>query len=170
MIRRSTSFSQRWKPTVASSTRLRFPVALYLLDTEHVSLFQRGDERVRAQVLSRQPDELGVAIVTVEEQLRGRLAQVRRAARGADLVRAYGLLQSTVLFYLRLRIYGFDAEAERLDHLMRQQSPRIGTQDRRIAAIALASGAVLLTRNRSDFEQIRDLSTDDWSNPHDGAA
>ncbi len=39
----------------------------------------------------------------------------------------------------------------------------IGTQDLRIAAITLAVGGILLTRNSRDFEQIPNLSWQDWT-------
>jgi tRNA(fMet)-specific endonuclease VapC len=40
---------------------------------------------------------------------------------------------------------------------------RIGTQDLKIASVALANNLILLTRNRRDFGRIPGLMLDDWS-------
>ena len=52
-----------------------------------------------------------------------------------------------------------DAEFIRL----RSQKVRIGTQDLRIAAIALAVGATVVTRNARDFAQVPGLLLDAWN-------
>jgi predicted nucleic acid-binding protein len=44
---------------------------MFILDTDHVSLFQRNDPHVSARVLATPPLELATTVVTVEEQLSG---------------------------------------------------------------------------------------------------
>jgi tRNA(fMet)-specific endonuclease VapC len=39
----------------------------------------------------------------------------------------------------------------------------LGNMDLKIAAISLTNDALLLTRNKSDFGQILELRTEDWS-------
>jgi len=52
-----------------------------------------------------------------------------------------------------------DAAAVQFDQFNRI---RIGTSDRKIAAIALVNNALLLTANRRDYEQIPNLRFENW--------
>jgi tRNA(fMet)-specific endonuclease VapC len=62
-----------------------------------------------------------------------------------------------------MTILDFDLAAEMIDQNLRGQRLRLGTQDRRIAAIALANKCILVTRNHSDFGQIPGLILQDWT-------
>jgi tRNA(fMet)-specific endonuclease VapC len=137
----------------------------YVLDTDHVSFFQRGHPQVVAHVLTRPADRLAVTIVTVEEQLRGRLSQIRQASSGPSRLQGYARLHDAVDFFSQIRILDFDAIAETHYEALRQQRVRIGSQDLRIAAIVLAVGGILVTHNTGDFRQVPDLPIEDWSQP-----
>ncbi len=52
---------------------------IYLLDTDHVSLSQRGHPLVSARIQAAGPSQIAISVITVEEQLRGWLAAVRNA-------------------------------------------------------------------------------------------
>src|SRR5712692_4289014 len=138
---------------------------MFILDTDHVSLFQRNDPHVSARVLATPPQELATTVITVEEQLRGRLERVRRARSDAEVVRAYHDLLATSSYFRTITIIGFDEQAQTIFRRLRVHGIRIGTQDLRIAAIALGLGATLVTRNVQDFATIPSLNIEDWSLP-----
>jgi tRNA(fMet)-specific endonuclease VapC len=56
----------------------------------------------------------------------------------------------------------WDDEAATRFRSFRQQGIRIGTMDLKIACIVLEYDAVLLTRNRSDFEKVPGLRFENW--------
>ena len=65
-------------------------------------------------------------------------------------------------FFAGFEIVPFDdAAVERFEHLIASKI-RIGTMDLKIAAIALAQNALLLTANRRDFEQVPGLRFENW--------
>jgi len=136
---------------------------LYVLDTDHASLFQREHPRVVAQVGEKPPEQLAVTIITVEEQLKGWLAQIKRASSSHTRVKAFAGLRKSVQYFNTIQILDYDIAAEDQFTNLRQQKIRVGTQDLRIAAIALATVSILVTRNRSDFGKVPGLVIEDWS-------
>ena len=109
------------------------------------------------------PDQIFVSIVTVEEQLRGWLAMIRRAATPERLIAAYASLHRAMIYFAQLNILDYGADAAGHFAALRAQRLRIGTQDLRIAAIALAVDGIVVTRNWRDFRQVPDLLLEDWS-------
>jgi tRNA(fMet)-specific endonuclease VapC len=130
---------------------------LYILDTDHVSLLQRGQQPVIDSLSRVDKAYRAVTIITVAEQVQGRLAVVRRARTEVEAARAFASLQNTIAFYQSIRVLPYNEEAQSIFAQFRQQKIRIGTQDLRIAAITLSYRATLVTRNRKDFNRIPGL-------------
>ncbi|HLV81055.1 MAG TPA: type II toxin-antitoxin system VapC family toxin [Chthonomonadaceae bacterium] len=65
--------------------------------------------------------------------------------------------------YCSTPILPFEDAAVSIFQSLWLQRLRVGTMDLKIAAIALANDATLLTRNRSDFSKIPALRIEDWT-------
>ena len=135
----------------------------FLLDTDHLSLSERGDPSVQRRILSFLPDEVAVSVVTAEEMIRGRLAVLARRSEGERRVHAYHKLLATFRFLQAAQILDFDMECEKKFAELRHQKIRIGTQDLRIAATALVHDLTLISRNQKDFSRVPGLRIEDWS-------
>ena len=136
---------------------------LHIFDTDHISLLQRRNANVIARLERISLDERAVTIITVIEQIQGRLAVIHHATSEADVARGCERLQETMGFYASIYVLPYDVEAQlQFAHLRREQV-RIGTQDLRIAAIALSKNATLVTRNTRDFAKVPGLHIVDWS-------
>ena len=72
---------------------------------------------------------------------------------------ARGLLDD----FKNLNILKFDQNASTIYTKFHRQIRLIGTQDLRIAAIVLANNAILVTRNKQDFEKVPNLVQEDWT-------
>ena len=140
---------------------------IYLLDTDHISELQGiavAGRRLVARLGRIAPDDYGTTIVTFEEQIRGRLAQAA-ASKSLFLpdVAFYARLDATLRFYHSIAVWQYTQESAARYEALRAAKIRVGTQDLRIASIALSAEAVLLTRNARDFAQIPDLQVEDWT-------
>jgi tRNA(fMet)-specific endonuclease VapC len=134
----------------------------FVLDTDIVSLLQHGDEAVAAHLSNHAVDEVATTIITVEEQLSAWYTLLRRAKTARDLVPVYRRMTETVRFFSRLPILAFTDAAAEVYGQIRKQKPRTGRMDLRIAAIAVAHNATLVTRNVSDFQDVEGLAVVDW--------
>ncbi len=61
----------------------------WVLDTDHVSLLQRGHPVLVSKVAAVNPSEIAVTIITIVEQMYGRLDVIKRAKSKQELVTAY---------------------------------------------------------------------------------
>ena len=133
----------------------------YLFDSDHLTLFQHGHAAVGRRQTLEGPGAVGICVVTIEESLRGRLAQLARAGDGPERIQYYALLRETLLDFAKFPIAEYDQPVE--NQFQQLHAIRIGTQDRKIAATALANHLILVTRNRRDFSRVPGLVLEDWS-------
>jgi tRNA(fMet)-specific endonuclease VapC len=138
-------------------------MSLFVLDTDILTLLERGDSIVSARVAEHSPEEIAVSVVTVEEQLSGWYAQLRQAKRPERLTWAYRRLAATVRFLSRVRILDYEEAAIKLYEGLKQLKTKVRKMDLQIAATALHHGGTLVTRNVRDFEQVPGLRIEDWS-------
>lgn len=75
----------------------------------------------------------------------------------------YSELKRLLNNYCRIAVVEFDAKAVAEFKRLCQEGVRIGTMDLKIAAIALANDATVLTRNAQDFSRVPNLKFEDWS-------
>ena len=138
-------------------------MSLYILDTDQLSLLQRGHPAVQKHYDAHPPDHLAITIVTVEEQLRGRLAQVNKQPSGPLRCEAYERLRKAVADFCKINVLEYDAAADALFLNLKRRFPQLGSQDLRIAAVTLAHQATLVTHNQVDFGKLPELTTEDWT-------
>ena len=138
-------------------------MSLYILDTDHVSFFL-GEHPLVVQNMARvNPNSVVTTIVTVEEQIQGRFKFIKRASSASKLILGYAALQTSVAYFNTIQILPFDQAANAHYEALRKQKIRIGTQDLRIAAIALSVDGILVTRNWKHFEKVPNLTLEDWT-------
>lgn len=138
-------------------------MTLWIFDTDHATLFQQGNPQIVQCVSAVNPKDIAITLVTFEEQMYGRLNRIRRAKSEDEIVSAYASLRKTINYLTDFELLDFDGDAQHYYMELLRQKIRVGTQDLRIAAIALSKSGILLTRNRRDFEKIPGLRFEDWS-------
>ncbi len=137
-------------------------MSFWILDTDSVSLFQRGNLEIALRLNNIDKSEIAITIVTVEEQIRGRFQAIRRAAPD-ELVSAYQKLQVTFDSLKSFNVLGFTTEAQDIYTNLIRQKIKVGRQDLRIAAIALSVNGILVTRNQRDFSQVPNFVLENWT-------
>jgi tRNA(fMet)-specific endonuclease VapC len=141
-------------------------MTLWVLDTDSLSLLERGNPKIQERLRQVNPDSVAISIVTAEEKMKGRLAAINSLSgieRVDRLAIAYRDLQSSIEDLQALPILPFSESATDRYRQLLQQKIRVGSHDLRIAALVLSVDGILVTRNRRDFERVPGLQLDDWS-------
>lgn len=138
-------------------------MSLYVFDTDHLSLYQTGHACVLQNLMRRVQDQLALTVISVEEQLSGwqtALRKTRDDVRRAEVYRRMALAIESLAGWMVL-LLSLPAMV-RHAQLLRQHL-NVGSNDLKIAAIALDRGGKIVTRNARDFGRIPGLIWEDWS-------
>lgn len=131
---------------------------MYVLDTNTISYYFRGDPQVAPRLQALPPKNIGVPAIVVYELQYG-LLRLPRAAGKTRLAALAGFLQP-------LRVLAFDAgcadQAARLRIALERHGTPIGPHDVLIAATALRHEATLVTRNVCEFSRVPQLRVENW--------
>ncbi|MGC8643609.1 MAG: type II toxin-antitoxin system VapC family toxin [Isosphaeraceae bacterium] len=144
---------------------------MIVLDTQPVSQLQRagspGAARIEERLARLSPDEVWITIITPFEQFRGCLAAINAAKGPDEQLPPFRVLERLLDHYShrwRGRILPFDAAAVReFQNFTPQLIRKIGARDARIAAIALAYDATVLTANVRDFRLVPGLKVEEFA-------
>lgn len=129
---------------------------MYALDTNTLSYFLRGEGDVARRLGAVTADRLGLPSVVAYELRYG----LKRIGAGQKRVAELDLLLAA------MTPLPFDAAAAEIAAGIRVEMENrgegIGSFDVLIAATALAHNAILVTRNRREFERVPLLRVEDW--------
>ena len=140
---------------------------MIVLDTDVLTFIQRGSGEVYARLSQRLSAAKNLpvcaTIISFEEQMRGWLSYVSRAATPERTIQGYLRLHALLEDFQTRPVLDFDPDALAVYQRLSKAKIRIATMDLRIAAIAIANDALLITRNLKDFRRVPELRAEDWS-------
>lgn len=134
----------------------------YLLDTDAASEAFAGKQRI-LQRIHQAPVRVFLSSIAAEEVLSGTIALINNNRNNTKLSAAHDLL-TKLLYQMRgysIRAYN-DAAAD-LFASFSAQTKRVGSQDCRIAASAIAGNFVVVTANIQHFSQMPGVQIENWS-------
>jgi len=132
---------------------------MYLLDTNILSYWMRGNEALIRRMEEYPPSELSLSAVSLAEILYGiEKSPIKKAERTRKIQQIAS----------QLDIYALDEKAAPHYAVIRASLERkgcaISERDMQIAAIARANGFTLVTHNTREFHRIANLRVEDWVN------
>jgi len=139
---------------------------MILLDTDHISALQADGGAARDHLLrkmdSSEDQDFAVTIISLEEQMRGWLAEIHGELDFTRQVGGYERLAGLTSFYSHWTVVGYTTKAASQTIQLKKAKVRIGTMDLKIASIAKSLNVLLLTANEKDFGQVPGLRRENW--------
>jgi tRNA(fMet)-specific endonuclease VapC len=140
-------------------------MSLFALDSDTVSLLEKGHATVLARIASHPASEISVPVIVVEEALSGWYTMIRQAKTPRQLAIGYDELADAVSVLSGIRILRFSEAAIARFQVLSKSKLNVRANDLRIAAIALEHNATVVTRNVRDFIVVPGLNVEDWTRP-----
>ena len=139
-------------------------MTLWILDTDHTSLFLAGNKSIIAQV-AEHSDNIAITIITVQELFNGWNGKLNDPRQVNNLSNLYTKLWKTTEFFKIITILNY-RDTENCYNDLRQNNRDLAKKrlekDLRIASIALMQNATVITRNYKDFSQVANLQIENW--------
>ena len=131
---------------------------MYLLDTNIISYWMRGDKNVIRRIKKHAPSDLSLSTITLAEILYGiEKSPIKKKERRLKLKQITSLLG----------LYFFDETAAVKYAVIRVQLEKMGMtiseRDTQIASIAMANKLIVVTHNVKEFGRIGKLNVVDWA-------
>ena len=131
---------------------------MYLLDTNIISYWMRGDKVVIDRIIKQSPSNLSLSSVTLAEIWYGiEKSPIKKKERFERINKISSLLG----------IYSFDESAAEEYAVIRasleKKGVMISERDTQIASIAMANNLTVVTHNIKEFGRINKLKVEDWA-------
>ena len=131
---------------------------MFLLDTNIISYWMRGDEKIIERIKRQSPSDLSISAITLAEILYGiEKSPHKKRERRLKINR----------IFTSLAFYSFDEAAAEKYAVIRTQLEKkgmiISERDTQIASIALANRMTLVTHNTREFSRVEKLKVEDWA-------
>ena len=130
---------------------------MYLLDTNIISYWMRGDPQLINNIKSYSPSDLSLSTIT--------LAEIYYGIEKSPIKKKEWLLK---IEYIKseLDIFPFNEQAAikygAIRAALEKQGKPISERDTQIASIALANKLCIVTHNTKEFGRIPKLKVEDW--------
>lgn len=138
---------------------------MIFLDTDHFTVAaQRHHSQYPklSERLKNATDPIFLPVITVEEQLHGWLEKLHAVRNETHRIAGYTRLVKLLEILPEWDIVPWDEVAVEEFDRQRRAGVRIGSQDLRIASLAISHDALLLTRNAKDFSRVLGLRFESW--------
>jgi len=131
---------------------------MYLLDTNIISYWMRGDKGVIDRIRMHSPKDLSISTITLAEILYGiEKSPIKKKERRFKIKQILSVLA----------LYSFDESAAGEYAVIRAQLEKkgkvISERDTQIGSIARANKLTVVTHNVKEFGRIDKLKVEDWA-------